>query len=268
MQRKRMGLFLYVVLHVEESENGTGGTHGLLEAVVEVCELAHRVVQLEQHDDEGAKRADGHAAVLNLVPADEQQQRNGNGPDGIHERRTDGLDPHAAQVGAQQTAGSLLETQTFPKLRIERFHDAIAGHRFVEDVLDLGKLVLAAASTGADFPADFARRRNDHRDEQEERPTEIATQADDNNQSHDEREKLLQEFSDYRADRDLHAVHVVNQRGKDGAGSVLVEEARGAAQRGLVKMIAQVGDHAESCVVHQVGSEVVAQPLDEGRGDQ
>jgi hypothetical protein len=43
---------------------------------------------------------------------------------------------------------------------------------------------------------------------------------------------------------------------------VLVKEAGGAAQRGFVEMVAQVGDHAEAGVVHQVGAEVVAKALE------
>ena len=51
----------------------------------------------------------------------------------------------AAQVGAEEAAGGLLEAQHLPKLHVEGFDDAVAGDGFVQDVLDLGELVLAAA---------------------------------------------------------------------------------------------------------------------------
>ena len=70
------------------------------------------------------------------------------------------------------------------------------------------------------------------------------------------------------ADRDLHAIHVVDERGKDGAGGVPVKEAGGPAQSGFVEVVAQVGDHAEARVVHQVRSEVIAKALDDGGAHQ
>ena len=104
MQASRRGPFLHVVLGIEEGEDGRRCAHGLLEAVVEVGELAHRIVELEEQDDEGAEEAHGHAAVQNLIAADEQEHGDGDGADGIHQWRTDGLNAHAAQVGAEEAA--------------------------------------------------------------------------------------------------------------------------------------------------------------------
>ena len=51
-----------------------------------------------------------------------------------------------------------------------------------------------------------------------------------------------------------------------------LKEGDGAAEDGLVEIVAQVGDHAEAGVIREVGSGVVADALehrgsDEGEGD-
>src|ERR1035437_2875179 len=137
-QRERVVLFLDVVFDVEEAEDGHGRAHGLLEAVVEVGEFAHRIVEPEEQEDERAEKSHGHAAVEDLVASDEQKHGNGDRADGIHQWRTDGLNAHAAQVGAEQARGSLLEAQNLPQLGAEGLHDAVASDGLVEDVLNFG----------------------------------------------------------------------------------------------------------------------------------
>ena len=106
---------------------------------------------MKSSDDECAEDAHRHAAVLDFVAADPQQQGNGDGADGIHQRRTDGLNAHAAQVGAEQALGGLLEAQNLPQLGVEGLHDAVAGDGLMQNVLNLGQLVLPGAGAGAHF---------------------------------------------------------------------------------------------------------------------
>ena len=49
---------------------------------------------------------------------------------------------------------------------------------------------------------------------------------------------------------------------------LLLKEGRGAPQDGVVEVVAQVGDHAEARIVHQVGAGIVADGLEHGRGDE
>ena len=65
--------------------------------------------------------------------------------DGVHQRRTDGLNAHAAEIGAKKTGSRFLEAQNLPQFRVEGLDDAIAGNRFMQDVLNLGQLVLPGA---------------------------------------------------------------------------------------------------------------------------
>ncbi len=86
LQHGGVRLFLYVVFGVKEGEDRHGSAHRLLEAVVEVGELAHRIVELEEQDDESAEEAHRHAAVHDFIAPDEQEHGDGDGADGIHQR--------------------------------------------------------------------------------------------------------------------------------------------------------------------------------------
>src|SRR5580698_8934029 len=96
----------------------------------------------------------------------DQEHSNGNGADGVHERRTDGLNAYAAQIGAKQPLGRFSEAKNLPQLSVEGLYDAVAGDSLMQDVLNLGELVLAGPSARAYFPTDLARGRDDHRNEQ------------------------------------------------------------------------------------------------------
>ena len=165
-QRNSVMPLFYIILGVKKAEDRGRGAHGLLKAVVEVSELAHRIVELEEQDDESAEHSHGHAPMENFIAPDKQHHGNGDGADRVHQGRADGLDSYAAQIGAEETAGGFLEAHHFPQLGIEGLHDAVAGHRFVKDVLDFCQLVLARAGTGTHFPADLARRGDDHGNEE------------------------------------------------------------------------------------------------------
>src|SRR5689334_19562468 len=47
-----------------------------------------------------------------------------------------------------------------------------------------------------------------------------------------------------------------------------LEKSRGSAQQGVVEVVTQIGDHAETCVVHQVGTGVIKNTLEHGGADQ
>ena len=262
LQRNRVRALLHVVLSVEECEDGSRCAHRLLEAVVERCELAHRIVEREKQDIERDKVADCHAVVLDFVATHQQQQRDGNITDGIHQRRTDGLNAHAAHIRTEQPAGCPLEAQNLPKLRIKGLHNPVSGDRFMEDILYLGQLVLPRSGPGAHFPADFARRRNNDRNKKQKRPTEMSAVSDNKHQAKQEGEELLQKITNDRADGILHPIHIVDQSGKDCARGMLVKETGRPAQRSLIEVVAHIGNETKTGVVHQVGAHIVAQALD------
>ena len=202
----------------------------------------------------------------NLIAPDEQEHGNCHRSNAVHQRRTDGLDAHVAQIGAEQPASGRLEAQNLPQFGIEGLHDAIAGDGLMQDVLNLRKLILAGACTRPHFAADFARGCDDDGNEQHQRPAKLSAQANNEDQAHNKGEKLLQEFADHGTERGLHAVHIVDQCRENCSGGMLVKEAGGPAHRDFVKMIAKIGNCAEAGIVDQVSPEIIAEALGQ-RGD-
>ena len=85
------------------------------------------------------------------------------------------------RLARNRRRGRFLEAQNLPQLGVEGLDDAIAGDGFMQDVLNLGELVLTGAGAGAHFPADLARGGDDHRNEQHQRPAEVSAKLDDKN---------------------------------------------------------------------------------------
>ena len=100
------------------------------------------------------------------------------------------------RLARNRRRAALLEAQDLPEFGVECLHDAVAGDGLVQDVLDLGELVLAGAGAGAHFAANLARRGDDHRNKQQQRPAQMAAQRDHQHEADDEGEELLQEFAD------------------------------------------------------------------------
>jgi hypothetical protein len=114
--------------------------------------------------------------VVDLVAAHQQQQRDGHRAENIHQRRADRERRHHSEVGPEQPSRGGAEALHLPVLHPERFDDAVAGDGFVQNVLDLGQLVLSAARRAAHLPADFSRRIQNHGNEQQQHPRQLSSQ--------------------------------------------------------------------------------------------
>ena len=80
------------------------------------------------------------------LSAVEQQQRDRDGAERVHQRRGDGLDGDRTHVSREQPVGCAAKAVDLPALHAECLHDRIAHDGFLHDVLDLGQLVLPAPS--------------------------------------------------------------------------------------------------------------------------
>jgi hypothetical protein len=105
--------------------------------------------------------------LLDATSTEQQEQRDGNGSDGVHQRRTDGLRTHGPQVGAEQPSCRIAEAQHFPSFHVECFYDPIAGDGFVQDILNFRKLILPCTRGGAHAAPDSSSGRNNHGNEQQ-----------------------------------------------------------------------------------------------------
>src|SRR6185312_9462780 len=76
----RAALFFYFVFAVHEFENFRRSSQRLLEIIVEQRKFPHRVVELEDSNNESNKHSGTHYMVGNLVAAYQEQQGDGDCP--------------------------------------------------------------------------------------------------------------------------------------------------------------------------------------------
>ena len=95
------------------------------------------------------KTAGSHLAMLDAVAAEQQQQRDSDHAENIHQRRTDRSGGHRTQVGTEQPPRRAAEAGDLPVLHVKGFDDAVAGDGLVQDVLHFGQFVLSAAASCA-----------------------------------------------------------------------------------------------------------------------
>jgi hypothetical protein len=131
----------------------------------------------------------------------------------------------------------------------------------VQDVLDIGKLVLAAPGGAANAEADFRRRDDDRGEEENEDPSQASAQHHDEGGGENQGEGLLQKFGKHAGESELDALDIVDDGREQSAGSVLLKESRRAPEDGAVHVVAQVGDGAEARVADQIGARVVEHAL-------
>ena len=156
-----------------------------------------------------------------------------------------------------------MEARGLPAFHAEGLDDAVAGDGLVQNVLDLGQLVLPLAGGGAHPPADPAREKTitgtNISSTQANLPPRATTTAGDENQG----EELLQELGQHLRSCELNLVDVVDDGRNQGPRRVLLEEGHRAAQHRAVKLVAQVGDDPEARVVDQVRPGIKADALDD-----
>src|ERR1022692_3424532 len=86
----------------------------------------------------------------------------------------------------------------------------VAGNGLVQDVLDLGKLVLSMPGSAADTGADLARGINDHGNEQQQHPRQVSAQNHNHGGYRQKSEKLQQKLGQHRGHGVLHPLYVVD----------------------------------------------------------
>src|SRR4051794_20146421 len=131
-----MGLLRDVILLIQKTKHLLRCAQGLLKTVVEGSEFADRIIEFENGHDEGEKCSVGERTAFDLITSYPQQKRDGNGPDNVHERRTDCLRCHQSQIGLKEFSCRSKETGTLPAFHAKGFYNAIAGDCLMQNVLD------------------------------------------------------------------------------------------------------------------------------------
>ena len=196
-----------------------------------------------------------------LVASEQEQERNRNRAKNIHQGRADRKRRYQPQVRPEQPSRGGAEAFDLPFLHGKRLDDPVPGDRLVQNVLDIGQLVLPASRRSAHSPADFSRRVKNRRDEKQQHPRQLASQQDNNCRSEQKCKKLLQEFRQHARHCELHFLNIVDDRREQRTRRVFREKRRRTPQDCVIQIVAQVRDHPKPRVIHQVGPGVVEDAL-------
>src|SRR5450755_3020356 len=90
-----------------------------------------------------------------------EQRDNGNRPEDLDQRGCQRLLPHIPQVALEQSLGGLPEAPRFVLLGAEGLYYLVAAERLLQNLVQVGGMILAAAAGAANAAAD-PRRRNQH----------------------------------------------------------------------------------------------------------
>ena len=133
----------------------------------------------------------------------------------------------------------------------------------------IGQLVLSLPGGAAYAGSDLARGIDDHGNEQQQHPGQLSAQTPRLRPPREKKVKnCCRNSASTRRHGILHALDVVDDGREQRSGSVLRKKSRRAPQDRVVEIVAQVGDHAEAGVVHQIRSRVIENSFKHGRTDQ
>src|ERR1700733_399823 len=261
-------LLFYIVLRIHELEYLRRCSQSLLEIVIEQGELSHRIIKFEHGNDEGQECSRGKHVTINLFPPEQKQQRNRNRAKNIHQRRTDRDRSHRTKISPEQPLGGFAKARNFPAFHAEGFHNAVAGNRLVQNILNVSQLVLTSPR-GVPHPApDSSRGKNYHWHEQNQNPRKLPSQRDHHQRSKNKGKELLQKFRQHTRHRVLDPLDVIHDGRNQSPGGVPGKECCRALQDRIIQIVSQVRDHSESRVVHQVRARIVTNSLQHGGGYQ
>ncbi len=128
----------------------------------------------------------------------------------------------------------------------------------MQNILDIGQIVLAFAGGLLHPPADPGYRNQHHRHKQQEDQGQLLAFRNHHVDGKYQREKLEQELGHHRGKRYLDFVNVVDNGRNQRPRGVPREKARRAVENVLVELVAEIGDQPEAHVIHQVRSQIVA----------
>ena len=207
--------------------------------------------------------------VRDPLAAEQQQKGDADGTKNIHERRTDRCGRDRTQIRAEQTAVRPCESGQSPSLHVEGLHDPVAGDGLVQNVLNFRQLVLSVARGVADAAADLPRRKYDDWHEEQQDPGELASEIIPPPAATERKVKNCCRNSASTLDM-ANCTRSMSLMMVESNVPVVCFWKKGgrAAQHGVVKIVAQVGDHAESGMVHQISAGIVEDPLQHGRGNE
>ena len=175
---------------------------------------------------------------------------------------------HRTEIRTEKAGGCFAEPGNFPVFRVEGLHDPVAGDAFVQNVLNFRQLVLAMPRGVTHARTDLARREHNHGDEQKQYPRKISAQ------NHDQaavKMKVKNCCRNSASTVDMaYCTRSTSLMMVESSVPVVCLEKNAAERRSRrgVKIVAQIGDHAEAGIVHEIRAGIVADSLDDGGCNQ
>src|SRR5438105_2514939 len=150
----RAGLLPDLLIAIQIFEDFLRCPGGLLEDVVNAGEALHWFVQHEKRDDKAGEFSGGHRSTLDVLAGVGEQSDDGDGSEEFDQRRRERLLRDIAKVAGFETTRSEQEAIGLNVLGAEGLHYLMAADGFLQDLVQLGGVILRAARGAADAAAD------------------------------------------------------------------------------------------------------------------
>ena len=249
--------------NVEQGEDPGGGGHALLDRGVDPADPLDRLVGGDQGGEKGEEGAGGGVAVDDLVAAEPDDQGDGDAADELHQRVL-----HAAEAGVldddrEEGADLVAEALALVLFAAEGLDDAVAGDGLVEDVGDVGGLLLGPGAQLAEDPAELDDRVGGDRQDDEGEHRQLPVHVEDDAEEDDDLEEVAQGADQGVGDRLLHQGDVGDDARDQGPGRHVVEERQRLAVDMLEDLDPQVADDRLADLFEEKVVEIVADALEE-----
>ena len=197
----------------------------------------------------------------NLVACVEQEKRNDNGSQHIHERRCNDSGANPAHILAQQSARGFLEFADLEVFHAEGFDDAVASGRFLQNLAKIAKPQLAVFCRATNPSRKFANGENNERQQDSRCQGHFPVDDQKDGDENEKREAFLEEIDKEFAEGGPEAIYIVDRNGHDASGGVIAKEADGLPKNFREDGIAQIGDGSVAHAVDFGGSQVLGDSL-------
>ena len=264
---RRARLFDNLLIAIQVFEDFLRSAQGLLEDVVNAGEALYGFIQHQQRDDEAGEFAGRQGAALDLDARVAEQADDGESAEAFDERRRERLLRNVAQVAGFESRGGHAEAVGFHVLGAERFHHLMPADGFLQDLIEIGGLILRPAGGPADAAADAQRGHQHERQQREADQSQPPVLLDHHAQQEDHGESLAHPIRQHMRGSHLDLFDVVHDGRHHAAGGVGFEE-MGVLPQHLVEYgLAQIGDRRDADIVDEIVAEIIARPFDDERGD-
>src|SRR4029077_11045557 len=122
-----------------------------------------RHVGVEHSVEEGKELAFGHQVMVYLVAGEEEQQRNSERTDEVHQRSGADRSADPAHVFAEEPARRFAKSVNLKIFHAESLDHTVSAHGLLENLAQITEASLTVFRGTPDFAAEFIHRPNDQR---------------------------------------------------------------------------------------------------------